>query len=380
MPDLDPTELRLRNELRAIGAPRVDVDALVAAGRRRARRRTVRRRAVAGAGIAGLAAAVVAVAVLTRDPVDAVTDAAAVPPGPTVAPPPPAAPSGEGTTWPGGPFDPVDGMGPVPDGTVLPDYRADEIYDAEHRLIAACMAEQGFAWGSAVLDGGPGPLPLYLSPDELRADGYRYDWAAAGEEFLGSTGGAAPETAGMSEAEQDAYGAALGFGDEGEQVWIDTHDGRSGTDSGGCMGETRQRLYGSLANHLRYDSLRQAFAGVSDQLRTHDSYAEPLADWQSCMRQAGFDVEGADYGATWIRSAGAVALSEHGRGQTRFTAETIPQISNADADCQESSGLYEVRTRLLDGIYEEIAADLGVDLDHFVAYEHALYERARQTP
>jgi hypothetical protein len=69
-----------------------------------------------------------------------------------------------------------------------------------------------------------------------------------------------------------------------------------------------------------------------------------------------------------------------GPDQTAFTAETLPAIAAADADCQESSGLYEVRESLLEGIAAEIAADLGVDLDHYVAYERALYARAQQIP
>jgi hypothetical protein len=115
-------------------------------------------------------------------------------------------------------------------------------------------------------------------------------------------------------------------------------------------------------------------------LREHEEYEQPLADWQACMGEAGFDVGDHDYGAGYIQQAGAAALSTAGRDQTAFTAETIPAIAAADAGCQESSGLYEVRASLLTGITEEIAAELGVELDHYVAYELALYARAQQVP
>lgn len=146
--------------------------------------------------------------------------------------------------------------------------------------------------------------------------------------------------------------------------------------------EALARVYGSVASYLRDDALYEpdGFGDIGGNLREHEEYARPLADWQACMGDAGFDVGDHDYGASYIRQAGAAALSASGRDQTQFTAETIPAIAAADAGCQVSTGLYEVRKALLPGIAEEIAADLGVDLDHYVAYEQALYARAQQIP
>jgi hypothetical protein len=387
MSELDPTETRLREELRAIDTPVVDVVGLLAAGRRRARRRAVRRGSVAGAGVAGLAAATVAIAVLPRDRADTVIGS-----HPQAPSTPPAVPAttrpaedvirGKGTTWPGGPFDPIDGMVPVPGRTLLSDAQSSEIYDAENRLIGACMARQGFERDTTAGGEPVGAPPLYLSPAELRAGGfdYEYDWAAAGEEFLGNSDGGTSYTEGMTAEELAAYDAALLGTSPEPGVEITTHDGTSGTSSEGCAGEARAQLYGSVANSLRYNDLTEPFSDLGGQLRAHDEYQQPLADWQACMGAAGFDVGDHDYGADYIRQQGAVALSEHGREQTQFTAESIPAIAEADADCQESSGLYEVRQSLLAGITREIAADLGVDFDHYVAYEHALYERAKQVP
>jgi hypothetical protein len=374
MSEPDPIEDRLRKELQALGETRVDVEHVLASGRRRARRRAARRAAVASAGVAALAA-VVGLAVIPDDAPDAVTDTPTQ--TSTTSTPPASTPLGESTTWPGGPFDPIDGMVAVPGATPLSDDEAAVVYEAEERLIAACMSQHGFEYGDG--PSGPGALSLYLSPDELRASGYQYDWAAAAEQFLGNSGGSSDATAGMTEEEMDSYSAAL-FGTSDADVWIDTHDGTSGTSRTGCTGEARAQLFGSVANSLRYDALIEPLSGVSGQLREHDQYAQPLADWQACMGQAGFDVGDHDYGASYIQQAGAAALSDDGPDQTQFTAETIPAIANADADCQESSGLYEVREELLAGITEEIAADLGIDLDHYVAYERALYARAQQVP
>jgi hypothetical protein len=381
MPELDPTETRLREELHGVDTPLVDVDGLLVAGRRRARRRAVRRRAVAGAGVAGLAVAAIAIVVLPRDRPDVATDSQTPTssPAPTTEPLPDDVPLGESTTWPGGPFDPIDGMVAVPGARPLPDDEAAEIYRAEERLLSACMARQGYE--PDVSMSGAGPLPLYLSPTRLRAGGYdyEYDWAVAAEQFVDNSGGSNDMTEGMSDEELEAYTTALD-GASGFDVTIETHDGTVSTSSDGCVGESRAEVYGTVANFLRYAELRQAFAGVSDQLREHDEYTQPLTDWQACMGDAGFDVGDHDYGASWIQRQGAVALSNEGSEQTQFTAETIPAIAAADADCQETSGLYDVRESLLADIPQEIAADLGVDFDHYIAYEHALYQRARQVP
>jgi hypothetical protein len=384
MSDLDPTEDRLRRELHAIGEPPVDVERVLGAGRRRARRRTMRNRAVAGAGAAGLVA-VVAVLVLPDNAPDTVTNSRSDT-TPTTTAAPPEVPLGEGTTWPGGPFDPIEGMVAVPDAAPLSDEEAAVINDAERRLISECMARHGVESSFAVSREFVGDPPLYLSPDQLRAGGfdYDYDWAAAGAEFLdlsdGSPEGWSDPTAGMTQEERDAYEAASSGTSEDPDVSIETHDGTTATWSGGCVGESQAQLYGSVANSRRYGTLDEPFSDISGQLREHDEYEEPLADWQACMGESGFDVGDHDYGASYIRQAGGAALSTDGQDQTQFTAETIPTIAAADADCQESSGLYEVRVELLDGITEDIAADLGVDLDHYVAYERALYARAQQIP
>ena len=137
MSDLDPTEDRLSRELQAIGEPPVDVGRVLGAGHRRARRRTVRNRAMVGVGAAGLVA-VAAIAVLPDDTPDTVTNSPTDPTSTTAAVPP-EVPLGEGTTWPGGPFDPIDGMVAVPGARPLTGDEAAAIYSAENRSTAACM-------------------------------------------------------------------------------------------------------------------------------------------------------------------------------------------------------------------------------------------------
>ena len=381
MSDLDQIEDRLRNELRSVDARGIDTQRVLVIGHRRRGAERSGRRAALGLSVAVLAG-VGALVIRTDDRPDAVTDSPDI--TSTTVDLPDDVPLGEDTTWPGGPFDPIEGMVAVPGAEPLSDEEEIAVYNAEVRLTSACMASRGYAWGTGLGAGTGGPA-RYLSPDELRAGGfdYDYDWYAAGEAFLGNSDGSpdgwTDPTADMTADELAAYDAALS-GPQDPDVEIETHDGTTSTSSTGCVGESRKQLYGSVANSLRYDGLVEPFSDVSTQLREHDEYAAPLADWQSCMAAAGFDVGDHDYGASYIEQAGAAALSTEGRGQTQFTAETIPAIAAADADCQESSGLYDVRESLLAGITQEIADDLGVDLEHYIAYQRALLARAQQIP
>lgn len=280
-----------------------------------------------------------------------------------------------------GAFEPIEGMDDASGLEPLSPEDAREISRAEHRLVGACMAQKGFTYHAPFLGDVP---PMYLSPSDLRRDGYRYDWAAAADDFLeaSSRGGAGGAMAGMSADELAAYDEAL-YGDVDVMVSLDGLDGVEGRPAGGCAGVARAALYGSVANSMRFDRAVETMthSAIGERLQEYDAYREPLTAWQECMRARNHDVgDDTDYGASYIQSSGAVALSDHGAGQTVVSAEVITAIAEADADCQESSGLYEVRQALLPQAREDLAAALGFEMSQYVAYQHAVFERAQEVP
>jgi hypothetical protein len=370
-------QTRLRDELQAIRVPPVDHRRLMAAGRQRARRRALRTRGAAAACVLALAAA--ATQVWPQEAATTITDSPpASAPGPT--PPGDQGPPVEGLV--DGAFEPIEGMGDGSGLDPLAPEDAQEISRAEYRLLGTCMAQKGLVYDAPSIGSVP---PMYLSPSELRRDGYRYDWAAAAQDFLGASSpdGAGRATAGMTAGELAEYDEAL-FGDVDERVTLgDLGGGTIGSPAGGCMGEARAALYGSVANFMRYDRVVETLShwGIGSRLQEYDAYREPLTAWQECMRARNHDVGGdTDYGTSYIQSSGAVALSDDGAGQTLVTGESIAAVADADADCQESSGLYEVREALLPQAREDLAAALGFEMSQYVAYQHAVYERAQQVP
>jgi hypothetical protein len=372
---------RLRDELHDIPDEAVDTGRLLAAAGRRARRRAVRTRT----------AVVIAVLVVggavglwsSARPSTVVTDRPPTTPSPAAGGsdegPDPAGPSG-------GAFDPIEGMD-EPDGREpIASSEVGVVFEAQRRLVVACMGRHGFPQAAAMVAGGGGGLPPYLSPAELRTAGndYDYDWAGAATDFLE----AAPNpTAGMSPDEADAYGVAL-FGPDGAaSVTLDDPGGGTVSRSAeGCQAEASEQLFGSVANAMRFDrAVEELLLGrLSAELAEQPSYREVRRAWQDCMAAAGYDVaagsDETDYGATWLYAEGAAALGEAGAAQDTVTAEVIAAVASADADCQESSDLHRVRQAMLPHAYDDLAAGLGFDMPHYVAYQHAVLERARQVP
>ena len=285
-----------------------------------------------------------------------------------------------------GQFDEIDGVQVSSDQTPITPEDRRLIALAEERLTGECMASEGFDFSEVIEFGTrhhvPEP-PLYLSPAELRRSGYQHDWAAAAESFLALNGpdGVPTFVEGMPQDEADAwYDAYLGAPDA-EQLSVALPDGSvRDTPRVGCAADARRELYGSLENFARFEEANQQFShdGLSRELNSHDAYREPVREWRSCMGRAGFEIDQSDYGIAWIQQQGAVALSAGGIDQTVLTAEVIEAVANADADCQESSGLYEARSELLPEAEEAIADRLGVEMSELTAFHHAVLERAKQ--
>jgi hypothetical protein len=248
------------------------------------------------------------------------------------------------------------------------------------------MADNGFDYPLSTSSDAVADAPLYLSPSELRRSGYQYDWAAAAEQFLELNGPEGPPdpTEGMTTNEANAYAEALGGSSPGATVILEDPDGGTrAMDTEGCAADARTQLYDSVANAMRFDRAVEMLghSGLRNKLQSIDAYEEPMTRWQRCMREAGYDVTDAhDYGLQFLQSRGAAALSDTGLDQTDVTAEMITDVANTDADCQESSGLYEVRQELLPEIQDEVAAELGFEMSQYIAFQHAVLERAQQVP
>lgn len=283
-------------------------------------------------------------------------------------------------------FDPIEGMEASTNQRLLPPEELAHIFNAEQRLIAACMSESGFDFPVTPLSAVVANAPLYLSPSELRRSGYQYDWAGAAEQFLelNGPGGPPDPTAGMSTAEAAAYSEALSGSSPNATVTFEEADGSTvvmGT--GGCVGDARAQLYGSVENAMGFERAAVALghSGLAEWLQAIEAYQAPLASWQQCMREAGYDVSGrTDYGFHYLRSRGATALAESGPRQGDVTEDVIVDVADTDATCQESSRLYDVRQELLPAAQEGIASELGFEMSQYVSLQHAVLERAEQVP
>lgn len=290
----------------------------------------------------------------------------------------------------GGAFDPIDGMEA---STAQQPISAEDdlvIYSAEQRLIASCMAKRGFEYPVTPPGELVAPAPRYLSPSELRRSGYQYDWKAAADRFLKLNGPDGPPspTDGMSEAEAKAYDEALGGSTPDATVTLqDPGGGARAASTEGCIAEAQIELYGSVENAMRYDRAGEmlSLVGIRDELLKSAEYRRSLREWQKCMLEHGYNVaeddyDEIDYGMEYLQSRGMRALVTQGSDQRDVTAEVITSVANADADCQESSGLYDVRSEMLPDVEDAVAAKLGFEMNQYVAFQHAVLERAKRVP
>lgn len=281
-------------------------------------------------------------------------------------------------------FDPVPGM-EVREGQV-PISEADKtlILKAESRLVNQCMAKQGFPAENAVEDlANPDP-PAYLSPAALRRGGYQFDFAAEAksEAVMGDPDGPPTVTDAMSAEQRDAYVLALQGPKDGKTVSLPDSEGAATTPAEGCAAQARTQLYGSLRNYLRYDRAWQGttIAALRAELARRGTYKGPLAAWQKCLADASpidlsVDIEdGLDYGVSALRRSVWVGVAT-GDGPPAQT--DIDAVAQADADCQESSGLYQVRKRLLPGAKAAVLRKLGLETSELTAFQHAVLEEAK---
>lgn len=281
-------------------------------------------------------------------------------------------------------FDPVAGM-EVREGQV-PISESDRalIAKAESRLNDACMEEQGFPANTLTERTTHPDPPPYLSPAELRRGGYQFDFAAEAESEAAVNGAAGPAspTDQMSDRQRKEYDRAMNGPADGPRVALPTSEGEASTPERGCTAVARNELYGSLLNFLRYDRAWQgtAMSALRNQLARTRAYKRPLQAWQQCMADtSGLDLaadiaDGLDYGVTALRRMVWVNVAN---GEPPPEQSQIDAVADADADCQESSGLDTVRERLLPDVQEAVLKQLGLESAELVAFENAVLEKAK---
>jgi len=253
------------------------------------------------------------------------------------------------------------------------------ILKAEFRLSNACMAELGFPGMTGAERYAVPEPPAYLSPTELRRGGYQFDFAAeaAGELVTSGGRGALDPTKGMSPDEAEQYDVALNGSPDGKQVSLRNPDGSvASTSATGCLAQAREELYGSVRNHLRYD--RQGSSdggGLAKRLSRDAGYRSARRAWETCMAKASQPVDaGADYGVHTLRRRLWIQVDE---GGGPLTDAEIRALAVADADCQESTGLFEIRERLLPGARKALAERFGLEQSDVVAFENAVLAKAK---
>lgn len=280
-----------------------------------------------------------------------------------------------------GGFDPVEGV-EQGDQTLLSPEDIGVIDRARERSIQQCMAEHGFNYESVAIRYYIESPPTYLSPQEMRRTGYQYDWANEAESFLALNGPDGPPspTMGMTAEQVESFDRAMS-GDLNDTVELeDLGGGTVGVPRGGCSGEARTELFGTVENSVRFDRAVENVngRGFSAQLRRMDDYQASLDDWQSCMRSAAHDIEESDdYGYFYLLRLQDTSLAA---GNGPLSDEEIGAVANDDADCLESSGLFEVRRELLPEAMDRVANELGFGLGQYAAFQHAVLERAKNVP
>lgn len=281
----------------------------------------------------------------------------------------------------GAKFDPVPGM-VVREGLV-PISNADEalILKAEWRLANDCMAEQGFPPTTGPERFVTPEPPEYLSPTELRRGGYQFDFAAEAEGAQAIADGGSDPTVGMTPEERERFSLALGGDPDGPTAKIATPSGSRDVAATGCLADARKALFGTLENYMRYDQALEGSgpSALRKELARDDSYPDAVASWQSCMTDAGagfptaFEA-GVDYGVSALRSEQS---TRRDREAAPLSADEITQTATADADCQESSGLFELREKLLPDAREAVLAEFGLESSEMVALQRAVLEKAK---
>jgi hypothetical protein len=229
---------------------------------------------------------------------------------------------------------------------------------AELQLVAGCMKQRGFTYPVP----SPGPEP---SPATITAD---------------SPGGSGPATYGVfpqagppnrPNAEPASFSDALDGGKD-DAASLTLPDGSTvGYQTGGCFGEARSRLFGSIRAYVISAYLPQVVRDEFEAFLTADrAYDAALKTWQSCMAQRHW---------TFPTPAAAIASLETAQLDAASLDRRQAAIAGADRDCDLRSHLRTLRAEALTRFTTRLPVQIVAELADIVTGREQADRVARQT-
>ncbi|MFF4702642.1 hypothetical protein ACWC4D_05900 [Streptomyces sp. NPDC001288] len=255
------------------------------------------------------------------------------------------------------------------------------ISDAEQRLIARCMARQGFRyWSDGSLSLAESRPVGYVQDDVGWARTYGYGSRIAAKEDRARLRN--PNIAyrkGLPVDRRAAYDTALDGGRKTELLRAGVPGGGSVSKrSGGCDAAAQRTLYGDPATWFRLDSTASNLRPLYVGKLLHDRrFTAAVHDWASCMKRAGHPYPDPDAARQAARQHPAVqSRAEEARS---FAAET--RIAVADATCARQVSLKSVGRDREAHYLDRLNAEYGTRLDAYrQARQQALARAERLVP
>ncbi|MFD9036461.1 hypothetical protein ACFVZW_35800 [Streptomyces sp. NPDC059567] len=256
----------------------------------------------------------------------------------------------------------------------------------ELQITKKCMVAQGFTVhppdpvAAPDADGDKAPEGR-VSPtaEQAARNGYGAAPDAGGERPENSTQEQPGPWRDLPDAEKQRYTLAKN-GAPDQVVSYETGEGKFASPSGGCIGETRKKLYGDMPKYLRLmwltdNGMRHEAGRRAEQ---SDTFLKAVGSWSSCMEKAGYGglkspadavKKAKDYygGKDAEKNLDAAAV-ESGRKNEIAQAK-------ADASCADTSKYDTVwrsaNQKALSALYVKNEADL-------VAYQEILTEAQKK--
>ncbi|MFB7083848.1 hypothetical protein [Streptomyces sp. NPDC056296] len=211
--------------------------------------------------------------------------------------------------------------------------------DAQQRLIARCMTEQGFTYH----------VYRPLTVEEHHPVGYVQDDVAwAREHGYGSRIQAKADRArlgnpniayrkSLSEERRGGYDTALGGGAEARELSAEVPQGGTYRKRvGGCVGESEKRLYGDLETWFVADKTAAGLQAHAMEAVLKDSrFTTAVERWSQCMRRAGHPYANPAEAREAVRRQ-----AERRAKQAAFEEER--EVASTDATCARETSLRRV--------------------------------------